>query len=721
MIFSFILLFLLIVRIAYLQFAKGETLKHIANATQTTIKTIEAERGTIFDVNGKVLAISANVDTVSINPADIAYSNDKEVDKEFLAESFSNIFALNYDETLKDILEKTHYYTLASKVETDKITKLRDWMKLNKIYSGIKIDSAVKRYYPYNTLASNLIGFTGTDNIGLWGLESSLDSILRGTNGKLVTLTDAIKKEIPNQDRTHIKAKNGSNIYLTIDVNIQSASEKYLAQAVDDNNADKGVAIVMRPSSGDILAMANYPNYDLNTPFTPINPKLLANWDNLTPDERANRRYSMWNNTAVQSTYEPGSTFKVITAATGLEEGIVEADHYGDFNCIGYEVVANRRIHCWKKYNPHGLQSLKDALANSCNPAFMQLGMKIGAKTLYKYYDAFGLFDKTNPYFYGEQNSIFFDLDDIHDVELATISFGQRFNITPIQLISAVSSIANQGVLVQPQIIRKIEDVNNNSIQETEVKKIRQVVSKKTAEELMDMLEYVVTDGTGGYAKVNGYTVGGKSGTSEPIDGNDGAGFIASFIGVAPTSNPELIVLIILFNPKGDNHHGGNIAAPVVSQILSEALPYLDIAPDKSITSVNKNTFDTHVLPDVKNRTLKDGRDALKNAGFTVHLNGAEDLSTIITEQNPKPGVNLLNDADVYLYGQKPQEKTHVSVPHFKGMSAAEARNSAKSKNLNLILEGSGIVISQDTTADTSVEVGSVITLTLSPKTNGGY
>lgn len=476
----------------------------------------------------------------------------------------------------------------------------------------------------------------------------------------------------------------------------------------------------MNPSTGDILAMASYPNYDLNTPFTPINTKLLENWDNLSSEEKSSIRYSMWNNIATQNTYEPGSTFKLITSATALEEGIITSDHAGDFYCSGSEVVDGITIHCWA-HNPHGSQSLRNALSNSCNPAFIQLGQKIGSKTLYKYYEAFGLFDRTNPYFYGEQNSIFFDLNKVNAIELATISFGQRFNITPIQLITAVSSIANEGVLVKPRIVKSIVNTTTNSIQEIEPQEVRQVISKENAESLMSMLETVVTSGTGKYAKVSGYSVGGKSGTSEPSYGDRSSGYVASFIGVAPSSNAEVVVLVALFDPKAGSHEGGAIAAPVVSQILAETLPYLGVVPDNVNVSDTSSSYTTTTLPDVKGRSLQDARNILRDLGFTVHLNGTEDLSNLVAEQNPKPGVSLLNNSDIYLYSNSSQEKAYVDVPNFKGMTAAEAINSANSKNLNLILEGSGVVVGQGTASGSSVEVGSVITLNLQSKLEGGH
>ena len=481
----FIVLALLVVRLLILQFVQGADLKQKASIQQTTSKEITPDRGTIYDTNGKTLAISAGVDTVSVNPSRLKNSKKEEVDKEFAAKSFSEIFGIDYDEILEKLQSDSTYVTIASKVELEKIDQLKKWMDDNNISSGIKIDSAIRRYYPYGNLASNLIGFTGTDHNGLSGLENSLDDILAGTPGKIVAFTDSLNGEIPNKEQTYIAAQNGSNVYLTIDVTIQSAAEKYLAQAVADNNATSGIAIIMNPSNGDILAMANCPNYDLNSPYTPTDAKILEVWDTLTAEEKNNMLFTMWRNICVQNTYEPGSTFKIITAATALEEGITTADIYNDFYCSGYEHVGDVNIGCWRYYNPHGAQSLRQALANSCNPAFMQLGQRIGAEKLYKYYQAFGLFNTTNSYFYGEANSIFHGLNNVNDVELAIMSFGQRFTITPIQLITAVSAIANEGVLVEPRIVKQIQDVDTGAITTIEPNRVRQVISKETSETML--------------------------------------------------------------------------------------------------------------------------------------------------------------------------------------------------------------------------------------------
>lgn len=715
--FLLFLLFLLIIRLAYLQFIKGEWLSKQANTQQTSTKTIMPNRGIIYDSKGKVLAISAEVDTVSINPTKLKYSSGDSVPLDFVATSLSNIFNLDYEKILEKLNTATSYVAIASKVESDKIDLLENWMDSNDISSGISIESSIKRYYPYNNLASHVLGFTGTDNNGLFGLENSLDSTLSGTVGKMVTLTDSINQEIPNQQQSYVEAKDGNNVYLTLDVNIQSIVEKYLSQAVIDNLSDYGTAIVMEPSTGNILAMANYPDYDLNTPFTPTDVAVSSSWDTLSSEEKNDYLYDMWRNKAVQNTYEPGSTFKIITAAVGLEENIVESDVANSFYCAGHEVVDNTIINCWRSTNPHGEQTLKQALANSCNPAFIQLGLKIGTSTLYKYYDAFGLLNSTNSDFYGESNSVFFNKDTIRKVELATASFGQGVTITPLQLVTAVSAIANEGILMQPRIVDKIVDPNTGSTTTTETTQIRQVISKETASEMMDMLDYVVSNGTGKYADVKGYSIGGKSGTSENLAQDDGT-YVASFIGLSPTVNTQVVVLVALYNPQGDSYQGGEIAGPVVGQILSEILPYIGVA---STSDTDTSAYTTTLMPDVKGKTIGQAKNLLNSYGFIVHIDNSVSDDEIITNQMPKAGVHLLDGANVFLYTENSNVATSVTVPNFKGKTASEAINMSDEYNLNIVLDGSGIVISQDIVADTSVEVGTVIKLTLKNELNGGW
>ena len=708
MIICFMVFILLLCRLAFLQFIQGPELKESANRQQTTNRIISAKRGNIYDSTGKLLAASASVDTVSINPSRI-----KKENKEKVAKAFSTIFELDYNEMLEKVNSDSSLETIAKKVEQDKIDELENWMKTNEIHSGINIDEDVKRYYPYGTLASNLIGFCNIDNVGQEGIELKWDSVLSGTSGKITTLEAASRDLIPDNNESYVPAENGSNITLTIDANIQTIAEKYLKQACIENDCKSGGnVIIMNPSNGDILAMATYPDYDLNSPREP-NSTLASTWNSLSDTEQLNSLYKMWRNKAVSDTYEPGSTFKIITAAVGLEENIVTTDTANDFYCAGHEIINGIKINCWKSETTHGSQTLRQSLMNSCNPALMQLGKRIGAPTLYKYYEAFGLFNKTGIATSGETNSYFWDLNDVGNIELATMSFGQRFRVTPIQLITAVSAVANDGVLVKPKIVKEVENPDTGATISIDSTNIRQVISKETANKLMDMLESVVTNGTGRYGQVKGYSVAGKTGTSEPDTTSKDAMYVASFVGISPVENPEVVTLITLYDPKGANgHQGGTIAAPVVSQILSEVLPYLGIPSDDLSSDGDNNNITTTTLPDVRNKTIAEAKKIIENAGFTCKISST-DTSLIVTDQVPKPGTSLINGASVNLYSTGNEVRVSQEVPNLKGMTYAQARNALKAKNLNIHVTGSGTVLSQDPMAGTSVEEGTVINVTL--------
>ena len=398
----FIFIFaVLLGRVGWLQFVDGDWLREKEYSQSTSSTLISAKRGTIYDATGKALAVSVEVDTISVNPSYIkAKGKDGKTDEEAteelkrdMANIMAEIFELDSEEVYKKLTSTNSVETIASKVETDKVEKLREWIKENDA-TGINIDEDVKRYYPYDNLASNVIGFCGSNNQGLDGIELSYDDVLKGTSGKLTTAIDVTRDAIPDKNEEYIAPENGSNIYLTIDSNIQTIAEKYLKQAVEENNCERGGnVIIMDPSNGDILAMATYPDYNLNDPYTP-NAWYSEGFDELSEQEQTNTLYSMWRNRAVLDTYEPGSTFKVITASIGLEENKVETDTQGDFYCSGYEEVADRRIKCTATAG-HGSQTLRNALENSCNPAMIQLSQRIGVDTFYKYLDAFGLFDKT--------------------------------------------------------------------------------------------------------------------------------------------------------------------------------------------------------------------------------------------------------------------------------------------------------------------------------------
>ena len=713
-----ILVFIILLgRIGYLQFVEGAYLTELAYQQQTINQILSPKRGNIYDSTGKALAISAQVDTITINPTKIKGDSDEETKtlKETVSKGLSDIFALDYNETLAKVNSESQVETIIKKVEQEKVDELKTWMDENDISVGINIDEDTKRYYPYGELASSVIGFCGSDNQGLSGIESKWDSVLTGTPGKIVSSQDSSQKEIPNAEETYISAENGSDISLTIDLNVQSILEKYLEQAVEKYECeDGGNVIVMNPQTGDILGMACYPDYDLNSPYTP-NSTLAKTYDSLSSEEKNEALYKMWSNKSVAESYEPGSTFKIITASVALEEGITTTDKAGDFYCSGSQEVEDRIINCWRNYNPHGSQTLRQALCNSCNPAFIQLGQRIGAPTLYKYYQAFGLFESTNSGLYGEQSSIFHDLDKIGPVELATYSFGQRFQITPLQMITAISCVANDGVLMKPNIIKSITNTDTGAVTETEPTEVRQVISKSTAEQIKSMMESVVLEGTGKNVQVSGYSIGGKSGTSEPTEANKDDGYVSSFVAISPIEDTQVVILLTLYDPQNKEYgyQGGSVAAPTVSQMLSEILPYLGIPSD---ATDNTNTDNLITVPDVRNKTVTEAEKLLTDAGFkcNIHCSGDKN-STLTADQNPKPGSQLSENSIIVLYGEGDTSATSVSVPDLSGMNLSQAVSALRAKNLNISVTGSGIVTTQDYTKDELVQEGTIINVTLKP------
>ncbi len=708
---------LLMCRLGWLQFVNGADLKEAAYKLQTVNRIISPKRGTIYDSTGKALAISSKVDTVTIEPTKIFVKNDDndksktKALKEKVARAFSDIFSLEYEDVFTKVNSKSKLETIVKKVEQDKIIRLKEWMEQNKIYSGINIDEDTKRSYPYNNLASNLIGFCGDDNQGLDGLESYWDSILKGTPGKVITTTNAVLEDIPDENMKNIPAEDGSNIILSIDFNIQTIAEKYLKQAVEENKCDSGNVIIMKPSNGDILCMATYPDYNLNTPFDPNTESLKKSWDKLSSQDKTNSLYKMWRNKSISDTYEPGSTFKLITTAIGLEEDLVDTDIANDFTCIGYEMFGDEKINCWKNTTTHGTQTLRESLENSCNPAFMQLGKRIGKEIMYKYFDAFGFFSRTGIQTVGENSTgIFHNIQDVRDIELATISFGQRFKITPLQLITAVSAIANDGILMQPRIVKEVVNNDTGVTTVTEPVQVRQVISKETSEKVKDLMKSVVLNGTGKYGAVNGYSIGGKTGTSEPDPTKPEEGYVASYIAISPIENSEIVILVTLYNPKGSSNQGGSVAGPVVSQILSEVLPYLQIPSDSSNNNGSEN-IEYITVPDITNKTVAESKKILENAGLKCKVSVNGDHNTLlVTDQVPKKGVSIpSNGGIVLLYTEENDVRVSVQVPDLRKMSVAQAINALKSKNLNISIEGTGKIISQTPSFETSVEEGTVI------------
>lgn len=573
----FIITALFITRIGWIQLVDGDRLKQMALEQQSIDREISPRRGTIYDATGKnVLAISSTVNTITVNPNNIA----KE-DKEKVAKALSNIFELDYDKVLKKVKKNSSIETIVKRVDKEKADSLRVWMEDNDIEVGINIDEDTKRYYPYNSLASQVIGFCGSDNQGLDGIEALYEDELQGEKGRITTVTDANGGEIEGEGENYIPAVDGNDLVLSVDATVQGIAEKYLKEACIDNECtDGGNIIVMNPKTGDILAMAGYPNYNLNEPYETIIEELKLNWDNLSETEQIKEMQKVWRNKAVADTYEPGSTFKLVTASAALEEGITTTDKEGEFCCTGGITVAGVKISCWRYYNPHGPESLREALKNSCNPVFIGLGQEIGVSKYYDYLEKFGLLKKTGIDLPGEASSIFLKEDKVGPVELATISFGQRFEITPIQMITAVSTIANKGVYVKPRIVKQIIDSQTGEVEDMPVEEGERVISEETAEGILSMMETVVAEGTGKNAQVQGYSIGGKTGTSE--DGVNTGKYVTSFVGVAPTDEPEIVILITLYNPTGEGgHQGGGVAAPIGAQVLGEILPYLEVQKEK--------------------------------------------------------------------------------------------------------------------------------------------
>lgn len=537
----------LIFRIGWLQFVMGAELHSMAYIQQTLDRSVNPRRGTIYDATGEnILAISSTVETVTVNPTNISKEN-----KEKVAKALSDIFNLDYDSTLKRVSKRSSIETIVKKVDKEKADELRTWLVDNNITAGINIDEDTKRYYPNNSLASQVIGFCGSDNQGLDGIEVIYEKELKGEKGKINKVIDAKGGEISKEGENYVEAVDGNDLVLSIDAIVQGIAEKYLTEACIDNKCtDGGNIIIMNPQTGDILAMAGYPNYNLNQPYEPNTEELKSSWSTLSQGDKTKALQQMWRNKAVSDTYEPGSTFKLITTSAALEEGLASVDKEGEFCCTGGIEIAGVRIKCWRYYRPHGSESLRQALMNSCNPVFIGLGQRIGVSKYYTYLNKFGLLKRTGIDLPGEAGSIFLKEEKVGPVELATIAFGQRFEITPLQLITAVSSIANGGTYVKPRIVKKIINSQTGEVTDIPVEKQERVISEETAKNVLSMMQSVVEEGTGRNAQVEGYNIGGKTGTSE--DGVNTNKYVTSFMGVGPTTNPEVVILVTLYNPTGE-------------------------------------------------------------------------------------------------------------------------------------------------------------------------
>lgn len=551
----FFIMMFLIGRLVYLMIFCSEYYGNKAENLHERERDIKAARGKLLDANGTVLATNKSVCTISV------IHNQMEEPEKAIAMLVKELGIS--EETARKRVEKV---SSIERVKTNVAKETGDAIRAYGL-SGVKVDEDYKRYYPYGTLASKVLGFTGADNQGILGLEVKYDEYLQGTNGEILTLTDARGIEIENAGESRLEPVNGYDLCLSLDYNIQMYCEQAAKKVCTKKSADSVSVIVMNPQNGELMAMVNYPEFDLNDPFTLVGDT----GESVSAEEKQNLLNKMWRNQCISDTYEPGSTFKIITAAAALEEGVVKLDD--TFYCPGYKIVEDRRIRC-ARTTGHGAETFETGIMNSCNPVFMELGERLGAENFAGYFKQFGLLSKTNIDLPGEAGTIMHKTENIGPVELATISFGQSFQITPIQLVTTVSSIINGGTRVTPHFGVSVQDADGNTVKTFSYETHENICTAETSETMRYLLEKVVSEGTGKNAKIEGFSIGGKTATSQTLPRSDHK-YISSFLGFAPADNPQVLVLVVINNPQGI-YYGGTIAAPVAKEIFENILPYLD-------------------------------------------------------------------------------------------------------------------------------------------------
>ncbi len=629
--FAFVIILLcflgLISRLFYIQVLNDEFYKKMAINQQTRDIELPAQRGVIYDRNMMKLAFSVKTFTI--------YGRPSEMIKE-------DASSTKLDETsakIAEILELDEMEVKEQLSSTKSIVKIAKWVSKDKAdliskggYSGIWAVEDNKRVYPYNNLASHVLGFTSVDNIGLAGIEYSFNDTLEGESGLMVVKTDVNGRQLSNTDEKYYAPKDGLSVVLTIDEVIQHFTEKALDAALEEHEALKVMAIVMDPITGEILAMSSKPDFNLNAPWD-LSELYGDDFENLPDEEKSKLWNKAWRNPNVSDTYEPGSTSKLITTSAGLEENVVSP--HSEFECKGYVQVYDRRIKCWIHPGNHGKENLVEGLENSCNPVFIEIAQRLGSETYFKYFESFGLSRKTGIPLPAESKSLFLTADKINPVELATMSIGHGFSATPLQIITSVSAIGNKGRLMEPQIVKALVDADGNIVESFEPKVVRQVISEKTANEMLVMMESVVENGSGKKAYIPGIRIGGKTGTSEKIVHGDYSKdlAIASFYGVAPLDDPKISVLVIVDEPT-DTNFGSVVAAPVARQIMVDSLRYLGVKPD---IQVNKNRVR---VPNLSGKTLGSAKKILKavNIKYTIQPADMEDDARMVIKQYPAEG-----------------------------------------------------------------------------------
>jgi len=694
-------LFALVVRLGYLQIVRGEDLKKQALEQWTRGIEVKAKRGIIYDKKGKKLATSISKDTVHARPADI-----KEHEK--TANILSEILGLDKEEVYKKITSKQSSVKIKQWIDHEEAEALH---KEN--LSGIDVVPDVKRYYPFGSFAAHILGFTDIDSVGLYGIERTLNKYLTGTSGRWIKTTDAVGRQLPYDNEKLYEAKDGLNVVLTLDETIQHFAEKAALEALVKNKAKNVSIIIMEPNTGDILAMTTKPDYDPNDPRTPLDDNLKSEWENLPIDELQKKWYDMWRNYPINDLYEPGSTFKIITAAAGLEENVVTPE--SQFYCDGFITdIPGARLKCWRWYNPHGNETFIQGVQNSCNEVFVAVGRRLGNENMIKYVQAFGFGDKTEIELTGESPGLSLrDPKTMKEVELATMAYGQGIAVTPIQLITAISAVANGGNLMEPRIVKELVDVDGNIIHKFEPEIKRRVISEETSKTLNSILESVVSVGTGKQAYVPGYRVAGKTGTAQKvINGRYADGkYIASFAALAPANDPKIAILIIIDEPSNGAYYGGMIAAPVAGEVIRETLGYLDIEPQFTEKELNEYNDKSITVPDVRNKSIKEAAKILSslNLQYNTEEYYFENEPPVI-DQFPLPGTKVNKGSIIDLYLQsKRKESSKIVVPELTGKNSEEVKLLLNETGLGFKFSGSGIVIGQKPKAGSEVDFNSII------------
>lgn len=704
-----------VLRLTYLTTVQSSELQESAVDLQLADTTVSAKRGTIYDANGNVLAESASVWQVVMSP--VNFKNDKQ--RQAAAKGLSEIFDLEYNDVLDDTKQQSHYVVVKRRIESDereKVLELIDTLKKDYSCSGvIQLLDDYKRYYPKNSLASSVIGFTGSDDQGLEGIEYEYDSYLSGTPGRIITAQNARGTDMPFRYEQNVESEDGNNVYLTIDETIQSICEKYMQKGVEDNNVlNKGVCIAMDVNTGAILAMVTTDGYDLNNPYelsAKDKKKIKSTPKKKQAEAESAALSNMWRNKAVADTYMPGSVFKMCVASAALEENLV--NEKTSFTCTGSISVEGETIHC-SNISGHGTQNFVEAISNSCNPAFIQIGQMLGAGKFRQYYQGFGFSDKTGIDLPGEAEDSFWKEGKMGGVDLAVASFGQNFTITPIQMITACAAVSNGGYVVQPHVVSKITDSKGNVIKTVDKKVKRQVISDDTSKKMNEYLEYN-TERQGAVAGyISGYKVAGKTGTTEKrgvtkVESSFSEDYISSFCGYAPADDPQIAMLVFFDTPDGDAYYGSQVSSPVFINIMSEVLPYLDVKT--SYTDEELGYVDASA-GDYTGVSVDEAKTAVEADGFTATVKG--NGSTVIS-QIPTVSSGLQKGGSIVLYTDSDSQSETVSVPSLIGLSPDEVNDVASAYGLNVSFSGattsSETSSSQNVEAGTSVSPGTVITV----------